>query len=171
MSVSSNSFVDALWNVVVYFQPPSVLITIGEVWVPVMHFCVWPIHCKACWRVSRRLGSCRLISVHLWSGQASGNFLLALFYEGLCCLHSSYQIYRRMLWWTVVGVNWSTSCQECHRTVFWAHHCSSCTPQNFFSILENQLIGYVDGSTLIAIVPSPDVRVTVAVSELWPHQG
>ena len=32
------------------------------------------------------------------------------------------------------------------------------------SILENKLIGYVNDSTLIAIVPSPGVRVTVAES-------
>ena len=33
-----------------------------------------------------------------------------------------------------------------------------------FSILENKLISYADVSTLIAVVPSPDVRVTVAES-------
>ena len=33
-----------------------------------------------------------------------------------------------------------------------------------FSILENKLIGYSDDSTLIAVVPSPGVRVTVAES-------
>ena len=31
-----------------------------------------------------------------------------------------------------------------------------------FSILENMLIGYADDSTLIAVVPSPCVRVTEA---------
>ena len=31
-----------------------------------------------------------------------------------------------------------------------------------FSILENELIGYADESTLMAVVPSPGVRVTVA---------
>ena len=31
-----------------------------------------------------------------------------------------------------------------------------------FSILENNLIGYADDSTLMAVVPSPDVRVEVA---------
>ena len=30
-----------------------------------------------------------------------------------------------------------------------------------FFILENKLIGYADDSTLIAVVPSPGVRVTV----------
>ena len=34
----------------------------------------------------------------------------------------------------------------------------------FFSILENKLIGYADDSTLMAVVPSPCVRVTVAES-------
>ena len=33
-----------------------------------------------------------------------------------------------------------------------------------FSILENKLIGYADDSTLIAVAPSPAVRVTVAES-------
>ena len=33
-----------------------------------------------------------------------------------------------------------------------------------FSILENKLIGYVDDFTLMAVVPSPSVRVTVAGS-------
>ena len=32
----------------------------------------------------------------------------------------------------------------------------------FFSFLENKLIGYADDSTLIAVAPSPGVRVTVA---------
>ena len=35
-----------------------------------------------------------------------------------------------------------------------------------FSILENKLIGYVDDSTLMAIVPSPGVRVSVAESRI-----
>ena len=34
----------------------------------------------------------------------------------------------------------------------------------FFSILENKLIGYADDSNLIAVVPSPGVKVTVAES-------
>ena len=33
-----------------------------------------------------------------------------------------------------------------------------------FSILENKLIGYADDSSLMAVVPSPGVRVTVAES-------
>ena len=33
-----------------------------------------------------------------------------------------------------------------------------------FSILENKLIGYADDSTLIAVVPSPGLRVGVAES-------
>ena len=32
---------------------------------------------------------------------------------------------------------------------------------DIFSILENKLIGYADDITLIAVVPSPGVRVTV----------
>ena len=33
-----------------------------------------------------------------------------------------------------------------------------------FSILEKKLIGYTDNSTLLAVVPFPGVRVTVAES-------
>ena len=33
-----------------------------------------------------------------------------------------------------------------------------------FSIMENELIGYADDSTLVAVVPSPDVRIAVAES-------
>ena len=38
-----------------------------------------------------------------------------------------------------------------------------CTSEHF-SILENKLIGYTDDSTLMAVVPSPGVRVVVAES-------
>ena len=38
-----------------------------------------------------------------------------------------------------------------------------CTSE-IFSILENKLNGYADGSTLMAVVPSPGVIVTVAES-------
>ena len=34
-----------------------------------------------------------------------------------------------------------------------------------FSIVENKLVGYADDSTLMAVVPSPDVRVAVAESD------
>ena len=50
---------DNLWNAVVCFQTPSLLF--GKVWVPVMHYCACPIHCKVHWRVGRRLRPCRLI--------------------------------------------------------------------------------------------------------------
>ena len=33
-----------------------------------------------------------------------------------------------------------------------------------FSIMENKLIGYADDSTLMAVMPSPGIRVTVAES-------
>ena len=36
-----------------------------------------------------------------------------------------------------------------------------------FSILENKLIGYADDSTLMAVVPSPGVRVAVAPFPFW----
>ena len=81
--------------------------------------------------------------------------------EVLCCLywHSFYQTERSRLWWMVVLVNWLSLCQECHREVYWARYCSSYTPQELFSILENMPIGYADDSTLIAVVPFPRIRV------------
>ena len=54
--------------------------------------------------------------------------------EVLCCLYwrISYLIDHSMFWWMDVAVNWSTLCQECRRTVFWARCCSFSTPRNFF---------------------------------------
>ena len=51
---------DDLWNAMVCFQPQSLLI--GKSWVPVLHLCTCPKHCKVHWRVGRRIGSCGLIS-------------------------------------------------------------------------------------------------------------
>ena len=64
---------DDLWNAVVCFQPAS--LPIGTVSVHVMHFCLCRIHCKVHWRVSRRLGSYRLISAQPLIGQPSRKFL------------------------------------------------------------------------------------------------
>ena len=47
--------------------------------------------------------------------------------------------------------------------MFWDRYCCSCTPE-LFSILENKLISYADDSTLMAVVPSPGVRVAAAES-------
>ena len=83
-----------------------------------------------------------------------------------------------MLWWVVVGVNWLMLFQECRKVVFFSvivPHTSG-----LFSILENKLIGNADDSTLVAVMPSPGVRVTVAeslnrdlgrVSEWCDHWG
>ena len=69
-----------------------------------------------------------------------------------------------MLWLTVVGVNWLTSCQECRRAVFFCRLLFLLYTTELFSILKNKLKGYADDSTLIAVVPSPGVRVSVAES-------
>ena len=52
---------------------------------------------------------------------------------------------------------------KCCRAVFWTRYSSFWTLRSF-SILENKLIDYADDSTLMAVVPSPGVRVTVAES-------
>ena len=36
---------------------PTTQLLIGKVWVPVIHFCACPIHCRVHWRVGRRIGS------------------------------------------------------------------------------------------------------------------
>ena len=157
---------DDLWNAVVRFQPPSLLI--GKVWVPVMHFCSCRIHCKVHWGVSRRLGSYRLISMQplIWSTirEFCIGFVLWVL-EVLCCLywHSFYQICQSTLWWTVVGVNGLTSCQECHWAVFWAWYYSSYTFRSFFSFWRISW-SVMSMTPLISVVPSPGIRVTVADS-------
>ena len=72
LSVWCRFVLDDLWNAVVCFQRPSLLI--GKVWVPVMHFCSCPIHCRVHWRVGRRLRSCRLTSVQLLESAAIGEW-------------------------------------------------------------------------------------------------
>ena len=86
---------DDLWNTLVCFQPPSLLI--GKVWVPVMCFSVCHIHCRVHWRVGRRPGLCRSTSVLLLIRSTIREFSIgsALWVsEVLCCLyrHSSYLI-------------------------------------------------------------------------------
>ena len=48
--------------------------------------------------------------------------------------------------------------------VFWAHYWCLLYISELFSILENKLIGYADDFTLMAVVPSPGIRVAVAES-------
>ena len=77
-----------IWNPVVCFQPPSLLI--GKIWVPVMHFCACHIHCKVHWRVGRRLGSYRLISAQPMIGSIIREFCISSVLwvlEVLCCLY------------------------------------------------------------------------------------
>ena len=79
---------DDLWNAVVCFQSSSLLI--GKVWVPVVHFCACPIHCRVQWRVGSRLGSCRLISVQLLIGSTIWVFSISSaqwVLEVLSCLY------------------------------------------------------------------------------------
>ena len=126
---------DDLWNAMVCLQPPSLLI--GKVWTSVMHFCACPIHCNVHWRVGRRPGSWKLISVQPLIGLtikafSIGSALWVL--EVLCWLywHSFCQTDPSTLWFMVVGVNLLTLFQECRRAVFWAHYFSSCLLWSFF---------------------------------------
>ena len=61
-----------------------------EVWVPVMHFFVCPMHCRVHWRMGRRLGSCRLTSVQLLIGSTVWAFSISSalrVLEVLSCLY------------------------------------------------------------------------------------
>ena len=64
----------------------------------------------------------------------------------------------------VVEVNWLMFYQECRRAVFLGPLLFLLYTSELFSILENKLIGYADDSTLMAVVPSPGIRVAVAES-------
>ena len=48
--------------------------------------------------------------------------------------------------------------------MFWAPLLFLLPTSELFSILENNLIGYDDDSTLIGVVPSPGVRVAAVTS-------
>ena len=54
--------------------------------------------------------------------------------------------------------------QECRRAVFLVPLLFLLYTSELFSILENKVIGYADDSTLMAVMPSPAVRVTLAES-------
>ena len=158
-----------LWNAVVCFHPPIFLI--GNFWVPAMHFYACLIHCWE--QCVDCVGLSRLTLAQPLIGSTIREFYISSalwILEVLCCLywHSFYQINHSMLWCAVVWVNWLTLCQERRWAVFWACSCSS-VHHGAFYILENQLIGYADDTTLIvAVVPSPGVRVTAAK---WRRQG
>ena len=69
-----------------------------------------------------------------------------------------------------------TLCQDGRREVFFGILLFLLYTSELFSVLENKMIGYANDSTLIAVVPSPGLRVAVAeslsralvkVSEWW----
>ena len=72
---------DHLWNAEVCLQQSNLLI--GNVWVAVMHFCVYRIHCKVYWREGRRLGSNRLIVAQPLIGSTIRASCIS---SVLCCL-------------------------------------------------------------------------------------
>ena len=84
------------------------------------------------------------------------NSWFCFFYTDTASLHL---VDYSKLWCTVVGAHRLALCLECSRKVFWARHCSSCTP-----FLENKLIGYADDSTVMAVVTSSGIRVAFAKS-------
>ena len=158
---------DSLYAMVC-FQPPSLLIR--KVWVPVMHFCVCPIHCKVHWRVGRRLGLIDLIDFsatfdwvnyqgilyRLCSVGIRGS-VLSLLTQFLSnrsqrimvggCRSKLVDVLSGVPMGSVLGL-----------LLFLLY------TSELFSILENKLTGYADDSTLMAVVPSPGVRVTVRES-------
>ena len=145
-----------------------------KIWVPVMHFWVCPIHCRVHWRVGKRLGSCRFILVQPLIGLtirpfSIGSALWVL--DVLCCLYN----YIYTLTQFLLNRSQHVMVDGCRSklvdvvsgvpqgSVLRPLLLILCTSQ-FFSILENKLVGYADDTTLMAVVPSPGVRVTVAES-------
>ena len=57
-----------------------------------------------------------------------------------------------------------TSCLVCHRVVFLVHCCFCCTLLTFQGILQNELVGYADDSTLLCRIPHPRDRSSVTAS-------
>ena len=143
------------------FQPPSLLI--GKVWVAVMHFYACHMHCKVHWRVGRRLGLCRLISVQPLIGLTTRAFSIgsALGIGGSVLSILTQFLSNRSLHVMVNGCR-----SELVDVVSGMPQGSVLCPFLFllytselFLILESKLIGYADDSTLMAIVPSTGVRV------------
>ena len=134
-----------------------------------MHFCAYSIHCRVHWRVDRRLGSCILTSVQPLIGSAIWAFsissaLWALEIQFCLYWHSFNQTDHKKLWWMVVKVNWFNVVSGVPQGSVVGPLLFFLYTSELFSILENKLIVYDDDSTLMAVVPSPGVKVAVAES-------
>ena len=124
--------------------------------------CACPIHCKVHWRVGRRLGSCRLISVQ----PLIGPIICSVIIGGSVLPILTQFLSNRSQLVMVDGcrsklVNVESGVPQgivLDPLLILLH-----TTELFF-ILENKLIGYADDSTLMDVVPSPGVTVAVAES-------
>ena len=132
-----------------------------------MHFCVCPVYCKVHWRVGWRQGWSKLISLQPLMGQTIQGILYKLCSVGIGgsaltefqsnrLQHVMEDGCRSKLVNVVPGVPQGSVLGS----LFFLPYTSE-----LFSILENKLIGYADDSTLMAVVPSPGIRVTVAVPD------
>ena len=150
---------------VVCFQPPNFFI--GSVYVLEMHLFVcpthtletdwWPRACRvtAAQPLTERTSKEFSISAAVWVLQV----LLFLYW------HSVYKIDHSTLWLTVVGAHWLTLYQKSQGQCFlpvMVH------PDylGVFIIIKNKLIGYVNYSTVIVVVPLAGVWVAVALSQV-----
>ena len=139
------------------FQPSNLLIK--TVRVPVIHFYACPIHCKLHWRVGRRLGSGRWISVmpliglvimgipYLLCSAGIEGFVLSI----LTQFQSNRSQHVMVDGCTSKRVNVVSGVP--HGSV-WASLLFLLYTSELFSILKNKLIGYSDDSTFMAVVPS-----------------
>ena len=148
------------------FQPPSLLIE--KVWVPVMHFCVShtlqnalesgqeariiQIDFSAAFdRVNHQGILCKLCSMGI------GGSVVCILTQFLS--DRSQHVMVDGCWSKLVNVVSGAPQGTALGPLLFLLYTS-----DFFSVLENKLIGYADVSTLIAVVPSPGLRVAVAES-------
>ena len=166
---------------------PTTQFAYRKPWVAVMHFCACPIHCKEHWRVDRRLGPCRLTSVQLLIGSTIWAFSMPRWHREcragfyLCSVGIGGSVLF-ILTQFLSNRSEQVMVDGCRSKLV---NIGSGVPQGsalgpllfflytseLFFILENKLIGYADDSTLMAVVPSPGVRVAVAESLIRDWQS
>ena len=136
-----------------------------------MHFCVCPIHCREHWRVGTGQEA-RIMQINFSAAFDRVNHLGILY--KLCSVGIGGSVLS-ILTQFLSNHSQQVMVDGCRNkqvnVVSGVTQGSVLGPLLFlmytselFSILENKLIGYADDSTLMAVMPSPSIRVAVAES-------